>query len=54
MNASIRKRLWKAAVSTIAIASGWFTPSGFSHSTALPASKALIVHSACCGCGVET
>ena len=54
MNASIRKRLWKAAVSTIAITSGWLTPSGFSHSTALPASNARIDHCACCGCGVAT
>ena len=54
MYASIRKTSLRTAASIIASAQALLIASGFSHSTCLPASAALIAHSGCIGCGVAT
>ena len=49
MKVPARRAAWKTAS-----ASRRVSAMGFSTSTCLPASAALIAHSACCGCGVAT
>src|SRR3954447_3081818 len=52
MYASMKKTSLRTAASIIASAHARLIASGFSHSTCLPASAALIAHSTCIGCGV--
>ena len=49
MKVPARRAAWNAASASQAVMA-----SGFSTSTCLPASAALIAHSAWCGCGVAT